>query len=105
MCASIPKSIIVSKGKQSQERCYYIDWLRFFAMLGVFFLHATEPFTPYGPLRNEPTSMAMTVSEGFLFLWIMPFFFFLAGASAKFALNARTEIGRASCRERVCLYV
>jgi glucans biosynthesis protein C len=59
-------------------------------MLGVFFLHAAEPFTPYGPLKNDPTSMAITISVGFIFLWIMPFFFFLAGASAKFALDART---------------
>ena len=59
-------------------------------MLGVFFLHTTEPFTGYGPLKNDRTSMAMTVSAGFFFLWIMPFFFFLAGASTKFALDVRT---------------
>lgn len=73
-----------------QKRCYYIDWLRFFAILGVFLMHIAEPFTPYGPIRNDPTSLVVTVSAGFLFLWIMPFFFFLAGASAKFALETRT---------------
>ncbi len=72
------------------ERCRYIDWLRVFAVLGVFLLHTAEPFTPSGPLRNDPTSMVMTVFTGFLFLWIMPFFFFLAGAGTKFALEVRT---------------
>ena len=90
MCASIARPVIANEGKQSQERCFYIDWLRFFAILGVFLVHVAEPFTPYGPLKNDRTSMAITVSAGFLFLWIMPFFFFLAGASAKFALDIRT---------------
>jgi glucans biosynthesis protein C len=72
------------------ERCRYIDWLRVFAVLGIFLLHTAEPFTPFGPLKNDTTSRVMTVSAGFFFLWIMPFFFFLAGAGAKFALEVRT---------------
>jgi peptidoglycan/LPS O-acetylase OafA/YrhL len=96
MPSSMPKSIItspsLSRAKQSNQRCFYLDWLRFFAVLGVFLIHVAEPFTPYGPLKNDRTSMAMTVSAGFLFFWIMPLFFFLAGASAKFALDVRTSL-------------
>jgi glucans biosynthesis protein C len=88
MHESLPHSADTAR----RERCYYIDWLRFFAVLGVFLVHVAEPFTPYGPLRNDPTSMAMTLFGGFLFLWIMPFFFFLAGAAASFALEARTAL-------------
>jgi glucans biosynthesis protein C len=59
-------------------------------MLGVFLVHVGEVFTPYGPLKNDQTSLLITVFAGFIFLWIMPLFFFLAGASAKFALEVRT---------------
>jgi glucans biosynthesis protein C len=59
-------------------------------MLGVFLLHVGEPFTPYAAVKSDQTSMAVTVASGFLFLWIMPFFFVLAGAGAKFALESRT---------------
>ena len=75
---------------RADERCRYVDWLRFFAVLGVFVLHTAEPFTPYGAVKNDPTSMALTVFAAFFFFWIMPFFFFLAGAGAKFALEIRT---------------
>jgi glucan biosynthesis protein C len=92
MSRSVPGSVIASEAKQSYQRCFYLDWLRFFAILAVFLMHVAEPFTPYGPLKNDKTSMAVTVSAGFLFLWIMPFFFFLAGASAKFALDVRTTM-------------
>ena len=65
---------------RADERCRYVDWLRFFAVLGVFVLHTAEPFTPYGTVKNDPTSMALTVFAAFFFFWIMPFFFLLAGA-------------------------
>jgi peptidoglycan/LPS O-acetylase OafA/YrhL len=72
------------------ERRRDIDWLRVFAVFGVFLLHIAEPFTPYSAVTNKPTSMGLTVFGAFFFFWIMPFFFFLAGAGAKFALEVRT---------------
>ena len=86
----MPNSVIANVAKQSRQRCYYIDWLRFFAILGVFLIHVGEVFTPYCALKNDKTSTTILIFDSFIFLWIMPFFFFLAGASAKFALDART---------------
>ena len=83
-------SVLPSSAGRASERCRYVDWLRVLAVLGVFLLHTAEPFTPYGAVRNDPASMPLTVFAAFFYFWIMPFFFFLAGAGAKFALEIRT---------------
>ncbi len=80
-------------------RVDYVDWLRLIAILGVFYVHATDPFNlmPFH-IKNADMSLAITVSHGFLFPWGMPLFFLIAGAGSWLALRHRTP--REYTRER-----
>ena len=70
------------------SRRYYLDWLRVFAMLGVFLFHATAPFADIGfNIENAEQSTAIMLFHGFLATWGMPLFFLIAGASAWLALQ------------------
>lgn len=73
------------------ERLYFLDWLRVFAVAGVFLVHCTVIFSFFPwQIKNAETSLLPTVVVAFLILWGMPLFFLLAGASAFFALGSRT---------------
>ncbi len=76
---------------QQSRRLYFLDWLRVFAVLGVFLFHAVHPFDLTAwHIKNAEQSEAITFFIIFMFPWGMPFFFMLAGAGSYFALRRRT---------------
>ncbi len=75
----------------NNERLYYLDWLRVFAVMllvpyhtGMIFVHSDFH------IKNNVTSMGITIINAFIDNWHMPLFFLLAGASTWFALNKRS---------------
>ncbi|MFC2077768.1 acyltransferase family protein [Candidatus Bipolaricaulota bacterium] len=73
-------------------RRYDIDWLRVFAMLGIFLLHATHLFDEGTDwhLRNVDQSTVVLVFRGLIDIWAVPLFFVLSGFGAWFALKRRS---------------
>jgi glucan biosynthesis protein C len=73
-------------------RRYDIDWLRVFAMLGIFLLHAMHLFDEGTDwhLRNVDQSTLVLVLRGAIDMWAVPLFFVLSGAGAWFALKRRS---------------
>ena len=83
----------------SQERLYYLDWLRVLAILTVFLYHTLRPFdTTYWHVKNTDQSLAITILLFFFSQWGMVLFFVLSGAACWFALRSRS--GRQFVRER-----
>lgn len=80
---------------QGPRRLYYLDWLRVLAVAGVFCAHALSICNLLAWHVNERRANALVV---FGTEWGMALFFFLAGASAWFSLEART--GGQFVRER-----
>jgi len=75
------------------ERLYYLDWLRVFAVLLLIPYHTGAIFANFDfHIKNNVTSTGITIIEGFIDNWHMPLFFFLAGASTWFALNKRPTL-------------
>jgi glucan biosynthesis protein C len=77
---------------QSARR-YDIDWLRVFAMLGIFILHATHLFDEGTDwhLRNVDQSTLVLIFRGIINMWAIPTFFVLSGAGAWFGLRRRSS--------------
>jgi glucan biosynthesis protein C len=72
------------------ERYYYLDWLRLFAILIVFFHHCSKIFDYHTTtVYNTVRSPTLSAFREFNFLWIMPIFFFISGASVYFSLKSR----------------
>ena len=73
-------------------RLHYLDVLRVLAVFVVFLYHCSMPFTlGQADIMNNETSLVATVFfVAFLAPWGMPFFFLLAGAGTRFALQRRT---------------
>lgn len=72
------------------ERLYYLDWLRVFAVLLLIPYHTGMIFVNSDfHIKNNITSTGLTIINGFIDNWHMPLFFLLAGASTWFALNKR----------------
>lgn len=70
------------------KRIYYIDWLRILAIITVFFFHTSHFFDPmYWHVKNPVKSESVLPFLGFIFIWIMPLFFFLSGASGIFSIR------------------
>jgi hypothetical protein len=79
----------------------YVDWLRVVAVAGVFLVHVCEVFNPWDEWHitsPHPTRLAGEVAL-IMAPWIMPLFMLLAGVSAWYALEHRTNAGYV--RERV----
>ncbi len=75
----------------TKERLHYLDWLRVLAVLGVFYAHSINIFDMlYWHVRSGGQSTGLIVLIVFGTQWGMSLFFFLAGASAWFALASRT---------------
>ncbi len=76
----------------THKRLHYLDWLRVLAVLGVFYAHSINIFdTLYWHIRGGGQSSGLIVLVVFGTQWGMALFFFLAGASAWFALESRTS--------------
>jgi peptidoglycan/LPS O-acetylase OafA/YrhL len=81
------------------ERRYELDWLRVLAVLLLFIFHSARVFdTDYFYVKNAALSKGMDLIVGFISIWFMPLFFFIAGAAAYFALRRRS--GKAFLAER-----
>jgi surface polysaccharide O-acyltransferase-like enzyme len=84
---------------QPAARLHYLDTLRVLSIGMVFLFHAVHPFD-FGDwqVKNAEQSEILTIILLFLGMWGMPFFFLLAGAGSRFALQRRTARQYASER-------
>jgi glucan biosynthesis protein C len=81
------------KQQLQNERLYYLDWLRVFAVILLIPFHTGMIFVDGDfHLKNKVTSTGLTLINAFIDNWHMPLFFFLAGASTWFALNKRRPV-------------
>jgi glucan biosynthesis protein C len=79
------------EGPIQRERLHYLDWLRVLAVLGVFYAHTADIFDKfYWHIKGVEQNTDLIVLVVFGTEWGMALFFFLAGASAWFALESRT---------------
>ena len=79
--------------KAKTKRYHFIDWLRALAVLFVFLMHSARFFAPVSaPIHNAQTSPVALGFFVFVHLWIMPLFFFLAGATLKIATENRSTV-------------
>jgi glucan biosynthesis protein C len=75
------------------ERLYYLDWLRVFAVILLVPYHTGMIFVNHDfHIKNNATSTGITIINAFIDNWHMPLFFLLAGASTWFALNKRSPV-------------
>ncbi|MCP5108411.1 MAG: acyltransferase family protein [bacterium] len=76
---------------QENQRCYYVDWLRVWAMAVVFIFHCARFFDHVGwHVKNPDPHMGFTLFMYFTHQWTMPLFFLLSGAASWFSLGNRT---------------
>lgn len=76
------------------ERFYYLDWLRVSAIFMVFLHHCAKIFDYHATaVVNAVRSPVLSAFREFNFLWMMPLFFIISGASVHFALKTRTTGG------------
>ena len=72
-------------------RLYFVDWLRIIATLSIFLYHSNRFFTLNNwHISNAERSLASTVFEDTMNLWMMPLFFVLSGAAVHYSLQSRT---------------
>ena len=70
------------------ERLYYLDWMRVFAILVVFLHHCAKIFDYHtSVVFNDSRSLVLSAFREFNFLWIMPLFFVISGASVYFSFR------------------
>lgn len=76
-------STFTEEGKANRrDRLYYLDWLRVFAILVVFFVHCSKIFDYHTTVVfNTVRSPVLSVFRDFSLLWVMPLFFILSGAA------------------------
>jgi hypothetical protein len=75
----------------SSERQPYLDWLRFLAVMLLVPFHTGMIFVVWDfHIKNDETSIGLTILNAFIDNWHMPLLFFLAGAATWLALNKRT---------------
>src|SRR5437764_439401 len=80
------------EGPIQRERLHYLDWLRVLAVLGVFYAHTADIFDKfYWHIKGGEQNTGLLVLVVFGTEWGMSLFFFLAGASAWFDLESRTD--------------
>jgi len=65
-----------------ENRLYYLDWLRVFAILVVFLVHCSKIFDYHTTVVfNTVRSPVLSAFRDFSLLWIMPLFFVVSGAA------------------------
>jgi glucan biosynthesis protein C len=86
--------------KGASRRLHYLDWLRVFAIVGVWVYHAARPFMLQEWLINDTQTSLLITAVFLVFLGSMgmPLFFMMAGVGSLFALRRRT--GRQFAMER-----
>lgn len=104
------ESLASSLRTHPAPRLYAIDWLRLIAVFAVFLFHIAHIFDlagqandithdPAPSVRDSETSVALSVFAFFVYQWVMPVIFVLAGMTAWFSLRSRK--GRRYVRERL----
>ncbi|HOO91520.1 MAG TPA: acyltransferase family protein, partial [Syntrophales bacterium] len=89
-----PFSRTESSHAPQEGRLYYLDWLRVFAILVVFFHHCAKPFDYHTfTIYNAVRSLPLSLFREFDFLWMMPLFFIISGASVYYSLGSRKAAG------------
>lgn len=88
--------------KENLVRRYDLDSLRILATLLLIPYHTARIFNcpRFGCyfVQNEITSPTLNLFVGFIDIWFMPLFFFIAGAAAKYSLDTRNP--KEYCLER-----
>ncbi len=78
--------------KKKLERHSELDWLRVFAVLLLIFFHTAQIFkSGWFHLKNDTSSHIFNTFSDFIYMWHMPLFFLIAGASTWFAIEFRNE--------------
>ncbi len=81
-------STIVNRDIGQRSRLYYLDWLRVIAILIVFLFHCAKIFDYHTTdVFSAARSPVLSAFREFHFLWLMPLFFAVSGASVFFSLN------------------
>lgn len=76
----------------SDQRMYYIDWLRVIAFGLLFVFHSFRPFDTYPwHLKNSETSISINYIIEFMHSWRMYIIFLVSGAGTYFAMKSKKE--------------
>lgn len=77
----------------SRPRLVYVDQLRVLALLGVFVIHVCSPFDPWDAWHVTSADRSRLLGEVVALMapWIMPLFMLLAGVSAWYSLQHRSN--------------
>ena len=79
----------------ARERIYAIDWLRMYDVFIVIMGHCIRFLDDKGSdvkLSDSGTNQYLNVIMLFGNMWVMPLFFFLAGAAANLSISSRTKM-------------
>jgi glucan biosynthesis protein C len=76
-------STLTENGQATRrERLYFLDWLRVFAILVVFFIHCSKIFDYHTTVVvNTVRSPVLSAYRDLTLLWVMPLFFVISGAA------------------------
>ena len=76
-------STLTENGQTTRrERLYFLDWLRVFAILVVFFIHCSKIFDYHTTVVvNTVRSPVLSAYRDLTLLWVMPLFFVISGAA------------------------
>lgn len=75
----------------SNERQYYIDWVRVLAFFLLIFFHCAMPFVIFGwEVKNKETSLGLSRLIWWMHQWRLPLLFFISGAGIHFSLRNRS---------------
>lgn len=76
----------------TNQRMYYIDWLRVIAFGLLFVFHSFRPFDTYPwHLKNDEISISINYIIEFMHSWRMYIIFMVSGAGTYFALKSKKE--------------
>jgi glucans biosynthesis protein C len=89
------KHSIVESRDPRPDRLHYVDGLRVLALAGVFLVHVSMVFNPFEPwhIQDPVGSRAIGQVAVLMAPWVMPLFMLLAGVSAWFSLQHRSNMG------------
>jgi glucans biosynthesis protein C len=76
-----------------QGRLHYVDGLRVLALAGVFLVHVSMVFNPFESWHIQDPERSRVIGQVAVMMapWVMPLFMLLAGVSAWFSLQHRTN--------------
>ena len=76
---------------QKTERRYYLDWIRIFGMLIIFFYHCGRFFNLEDwHVKNNTLSPGISIILSVLEIWMMPLFFMISAMSSYYSLTKRS---------------